>query len=76
MQIVSDLDGRLVAISDPVPGSRHDTKEWEQSGLDEILDLSNTLADRGYEGTHAITPIKKHPGQKTSTRKQRNTTDS
>lgn len=58
-QFVSDLDGRLIYISDPLTGNTHDAKAVTDTGLRDIIDLPNTIADKGYIGTGAITPIRK-----------------
>lgn len=61
--MVSDLAGRVIHISDPVPGDRHDTRALNETGLSGDLDLDNTFADRGYQGTEATTPAEKKPGK-------------
>lgn len=63
IQVACTLDGRLAWVSDPLPGSTHDVTALRASGL---LDTEHTtlhLADRGYQGTVLLTPIKKRPGQ-------------
>jgi DDE superfamily endonuclease/Helix-turn-helix of DDE superfamily endonuclease len=61
VQVVCDLSGRLVWISDPVKGHRHDTAALAKSNALETLDRSNWVADRGYIGNGMITPIRKPP---------------
>lgn len=61
-QILCDLTGRLLHISDPQPGRTHDTKAIRNSGILDILGPSQALADKGYVGACSILPIKKLPG--------------
>jgi hypothetical protein len=63
-QFISTLGGRLVHVSDPLPGSLHDSNAVEQSGVLDILDPGNTLGDKGYLGTGIITPSRKPPGRR------------
>lgn len=63
VQVACTLDGRLAWVSDPLPGSTHDVTALRASGL---LDTEHTtlhLADRGYQGTCLLTPVKRRPGQ-------------
>lgn len=61
IQVACTHDGTLIATSDPVPGSRHDSKALELVGWDTILDSEHVswLADAAYIATTALTPIKK-----------------
>lgn len=61
-QFVSTLSGRLVHVSDPLPGSLHDSNAVEKSGVLKILDPGNTLGDKGYLGTGITVPTRKPPG--------------
>jgi hypothetical protein len=56
------LQGHLAWVSDPLPGSTHDTKAIHQPGL---LNMPTTdfIADKGYIGTGIITPIRRKPWQ-------------
>lgn len=49
------LDGKLLAITEPLPGAKHDAYAFRHHGLDQLLD-SSTLADRGYIGLGLVTP--------------------
>ncbi|WP_208859923.1 transposase family protein [Rathayibacter tanaceti] len=62
-QVLADLSGRLIHISDPIPGKHHDAHAFRESHLADIINLSNTLADKGYQGAGMITPIKRRPGE-------------
>ncbi|AZZ54916.1 transposase [Rathayibacter iranicus] len=62
-QVLADLSGRLIHISDPIAGKHHDAHAFRETGLADILNLSNTLADKGYQGTGMVTPIKKRLGE-------------
>lgn len=59
VQVVCALSGRLVRISDPIVGSRHDTHCLRESGVLLTLDPRNWIGDKGYVGNGMITPIKK-----------------
>ena len=60
-QVICTLDGTLLAITDLLPGSRHDAHAFRAHGLDQLLD-SSTLADKGYVGLGLTTPTKRRPG--------------
>jgi hypothetical protein len=62
VQVVTDLDGTVMWISDPAPGSWHDKKALEATLFMEGIDTSMVVADKGYQGTDAITPTKKPAG--------------
>jgi DDE superfamily endonuclease/Helix-turn-helix of DDE superfamily endonuclease len=61
-QYVVDLTGTLVHLADPVPGSVHDAKAVRDTGVLEVIDPANTIADKGYIGTGILTPYRKPPG--------------
>jgi hypothetical protein len=61
-QFVVTLDGRLAHVTDPLPGSVHDTKAVRESGILDVLDPTNVFGDKGYVGTGVITPFKKPIG--------------
>lgn len=63
IQVVCDRDDTLLAVSKPVPGARHDMKALEINGWDVTLSTKDWIADLGYIGTNALTPIKRSPGQ-------------
>ncbi|WP_258058676.1 transposase family protein [Rathayibacter rathayi] len=56
VQIAADLDGRLLAASDPIAGARHDRAALALCGWEPILDRTDWIADPGYTGTTATTP--------------------
>ena len=56
VQVACDLSGRLVWISDPIEGRRHDTAALRLTGA---LDTQNWLGDKGYIGNDMITPFRK-----------------
>lgn len=56
-QMICTLDGRLLAITDPLPGARYDAHAFRAHGLDRLLD-SSTLADKGYVGLGLATSRK------------------
>ena len=65
------LKGKLLAITDPLPGARHDAHAFRAHGLDRLLD-SSTLADKGYVGLGLATPTKRKPGQRLSAEVKKN----
>jgi len=62
-QFVSDLSGELLHVSDPLYGKTHDAKSIADTGTATLLDLNNTIGDKGYIGTGIITPFRKPPGE-------------
>ncbi|WP_083092207.1 transposase family protein [Rothia nasimurium] len=60
------LDGKLLVITNPVPGARHDAYAFKHHGLDQLLD-SSTLADKGYVGLGLATPARRNKARKTPT---------
>jgi hypothetical protein len=59
VQIACTLDGRLMWISDPIEGRRHDTYCLKESGVLLTLNPDNWMGDKGYVGNRMLTPIKK-----------------
>ncbi|MDO4897816.1 MAG: transposase family protein [Rothia sp. (in: high G+C Gram-positive bacteria)] len=65
-QVLCTLEGRLLAITDPIEGARHDAFAFREHRLDQLLDLSSTLGDKGYVGLGILTPVKKPVGGRLS----------
>ena len=66
-QVVVDPAGKLMAISETVPGSQHDKKLYDKSGVgDQLNDDEAMMGDSGFQGiqhTHrAVLPYKKPKG--------------
>lgn len=61
-QVASSIDGKIVWISDQLPGSTHDKAAWDHHHIADHVDISQVIADKGYQGTGAITPRKKPVG--------------
>ena len=59
VQFACTLGGDLAWISDPIPGSRHDTYCLRDSELLVTLDPNNWIGDKGYVGNNMLTLIKK-----------------
>jgi hypothetical protein len=59
VQVASTISGKLAWISDPIPGSRHDSYCLGESELLLTLHPANWVADKGYAGNEMLTPIKK-----------------
>ncbi|MEI2779431.1 MAG: transposase family protein [Tetrasphaera sp.] len=73
VHIAATLSGRLLWVSDPLPGSTHDLTALRTHGVLDTEDLLTIVADKGYIGAGLITPIKKPPGgELTDDRKQFN----
>jgi len=62
LQIACTLTGRLVWVSDPVPGSTHDAKAIQSTGFLDGFPDTPPLGDKGYIGLGMRTPIRKPPG--------------
>lgn len=63
VQVACAHTGRLAWVSDPVPGSRHDTYALRASGaLDHFPDTTH-VGDKEYIGLGMVTPVRKQPGQ-------------
>ena len=62
-QVITDLEGNIFYISDPVPGSVHDSVAITLTPVAEILTHSGgVIADKGYQGCGYVTPRKKPRG--------------
>ncbi|WP_079143256.1 transposase family protein [Streptomyces noursei] len=66
LQIAATLAGDLLAVSAPVPGSRHDMHAWRQSHFPEAFAEREGIGDLGYAGSRLFTPRRKPPGQERS----------
>jgi transposase len=77
VQVLSDLTGRLIYLSAPLPGNTHDTNAMRQLDLATLLTsigAGNAIGDKGYQGCNIITPAKKpQGGELTDDRKANNT---
>jgi hypothetical protein len=62
IQILSDTDGNLLAVSEPCHGSIHDRAAWTETGWEDLLADHDILGDLGYLGTAVITPRRKPRG--------------
>ena len=58
VKVLSDLDGRLLAVSQPAPGRTHDRNGFSLTGYDQLLAEVPTIGDLGYQGTHVIRPVR------------------
>lgn len=62
-QVITDMRGNVIAISDPFAGSWHDVHVLDESGYTDLLGLAGTtFGDKGYEGRGFITPVRKPAG--------------
>ena len=64
MQVVIDADTRLgIAVGNTVPGNRHDSRAYRDSGVDQQCAGAHVMADGGYLGNpEVIIPYRK-PGK-------------
>jgi predicted XRE-type DNA-binding protein len=63
VHVVGDRWGRLICVSDPVPGSMHDSRSFFEVAVDRLLDGRITAADLGYQGCGQDIPHRKPPGK-------------
>jgi hypothetical protein len=70
-QVVIDADTRLVVVvGRPVPGNRHDSRGWEESGAKDAVGHTMTIADGGYQGTRLVIPHRRTKGKELSAWKE------
>ncbi|MEV7326002.1 transposase [Streptomyces sp. NPDC093970] len=63
-QVVIDADSRLVVVvGRPVPGNRHDSRGWAESGAKAAVGDTMTIADGGYQGTRLVIPHRRRKGE-------------
>ncbi|WP_331751289.1 transposase (plasmid) [Streptomyces globisporus] len=67
LRAAATLTGGLLAVSAPVPGSRHDMHAWRRSHFPEAFAEREGMGDLGYVGSGLLTPRRKPPGQERST---------
>jgi hypothetical protein len=58
IQVACRLDGRLLDVSEPYSGSIHDAYAYKLAAYDDTFIAHTVVADSGYQGLHAKTPIK------------------
>jgi hypothetical protein len=60
LQVITDGNGKLLAVSVPIPGRTHDKLAFDLSGFEKHLvrDGLTAIGDRGYEGSKLKTPCK------------------
>jgi hypothetical protein len=59
VQVAIDASTRLVlAVGAPLPGSRHDSRAFTESGIHSQLSGRPVMADGGYHGTGLIMPFR------------------
>jgi hypothetical protein len=64
--IITNLEGRVIFISDPVTGNQHDMRKLKGSAAEKILKkATGVFGDKGFIGTDYITtPIRKPKSRK------------
>lgn len=69
VQVIADLNGRVIDTGTPIGGSRHDSVAFTASGIAERWASHLTesrprmLADKGYQGCGPLTPYRKPRGR-------------
>jgi hypothetical protein len=63
LQFACTIDGELAWISDPIPGSRHDTYCLRESGALDGFPTLSWIGDKGYLGLGMMTPYRKPAGR-------------
>jgi len=59
VQFACTLDGELAWVSDPLPGSRHDSHCLRESGALDGFPAQSWIGDKGYLGLGMMTPYRK-----------------
>ncbi|WP_221349157.1 transposase [Streptomyces beigongshangae] len=54
-QVVIDTHP-VVVVGQPLPGNRHDSRGWGESGAKAAIGITMTIADGGYQGTGLVIP--------------------
>ncbi|AJT63915.1 Putative transposase for insertion sequence element [Streptomyces lydicus] len=73
-QVVIDADSRLVVVvGRPLPGNRHDSRGWEESGAKAAVGNTMTIADGGYQGAGLVIPHRRRKGEELPARKENTT---
>ena len=62
LQVLSDTDGCLLAVSPPTPGRTNDRNAYALTGWETLLAESTVLGDHGYRGTTVIQPTRRAHG--------------
>lgn len=64
VQVIADLHGRVIGVSQGFPGSWHDMRCYTEAGWVALAEAAGTpLGDSGYQGSEMTIPNKKQPGQ-------------
>ncbi|MGW2746563.1 transposase [Streptomyces sp. NPDC001450] len=66
-QVVIDADTRrVVVVGRLLPGKRHDSRGWEESGAKTAVGKTMTIADGGYQVTGLVIPHRRGKGEELS----------
>jgi hypothetical protein len=61
--VVSNARGDVVYVTGPAPGCDHDMRKLKESAARDILDVAGgVFADKGFQGSGYVTPVKKSQG--------------
>src|ERR1700733_2466057 len=59
-QVISNLAGDVVFVSEPITGHNHDMTALSETETGEVITAAfSAIGDKGYQGSGYITPIKK-----------------
>lgn len=56
----------VVVVGRPVPGNRHDSRGWEESGSKPAVGNTMTIADGSNQGTGLVIPHRRRKGEELS----------
>ncbi|HEX3924286.1 MAG TPA: transposase family protein [Streptosporangiaceae bacterium] len=63
-QVISNLAGDIIFVSEPVTGHNHDMTALTETEAAEVIAAAfSAIGDKGYQGSGYITPAKKPQGQ-------------
>ena len=70
-QVITNTRGQVVYVSGPMTGNNHDMTVLKDTGTAEILKAAfNVYADKGYQGSGYITPVKETKKNKLTDRER------
>jgi hypothetical protein len=63
-QVISNLAGDVIFVSEPITGHNHDMTALSETGAAEVITAAfSAIGDKGYQGSGHITPVKKPQGR-------------
>jgi hypothetical protein len=62
--LITDLTGKIIYVTDPLPGHKHDMSALRETAAIRILaHAGDVIGDKGFQGSGYITPVKKPEGE-------------